>query len=58
MLQAKDLRIGKYIMQSGKITCVEKLSRYNESDFFSKCSAKKISQERNMLLDMIKNVNI
>ena len=38
--------------------CVEKLSRYNESDFCSKCSAKKISQERNMLLEMIKNVNI
>jgi len=27
MLQSKDLRIGNYIMQGGKITCVEKLSR-------------------------------
>ena len=26
MLQAKDLRIGNYIMQDGEITCVEKLS--------------------------------
>jgi len=27
MLQSKDLRIGNYIMQGEKITCVEKLSR-------------------------------
>jgi hypothetical protein len=27
MLKSKDLRIGNYIMQGGKITCVEKLSR-------------------------------
>lgn len=36
--------------------CNTKLSRYNESDICTACDSKKISKERQELLDVLKNV--